>query len=87
MSEQPSLHEMLHEAVLAYCEQAGGGIPTGLLFAVQLIGSDGGEKVHIGCLPDQTPLVSAGLSRYIELVVEAEIEHDIYECDCPEDDE
>lgn len=87
MQDQTTLHEMISECVSAYCAQQGGGIPLGFIFAVQRIDEQGASNIHLGCMDGQSPMVSAGLSAYLEQTVRIEIEDDLYGCECDDDDE
>lgn len=87
MHDGPSLHELIAETVSAYCAQNGGGIPIGYVFAVQRIDGGGVERIHIGCMDGQSPILSAGLSTYLDTTVRLDIEDDLFACECEDDDE
>lgn len=86
MSETPSLHEFVTESVNAYLAATGGGIPNGFIYAVNYIDSEGVQNNQIGCMEDQSPVLSAGLLAYLKAVVDAWVDQALFDCDC-EDEE
>lgn len=86
MSELPSLHEMIAETVSAYLAQTGGGIPNGFIYAVNYIDSDGGQCNEIGCMDEQSPVLSSGLNSYLTAVCNAWVQQALFGRDC-EDEE
>lgn len=82
MSEQPSLHEMLTETINAYLQQTGGGIPNGFIYAVNYIDSDGLSNNDIGCMEEQSPVLSSGLLSYLSKVCDVWVEDALHVNGC-----
>lgn len=87
MSEQPSLHEMIAETVNSYLAQTGGGIPNGFIYAVNYIDFEGATNNEVGCMDEQSPVLSAGLNSYLSAVTEAWVQRSLFGCDCDCEDE
>lgn len=87
MDQLPSLHEMLTETINSYLAQTGGGIPNGFIYAVNYIDSDGDTNNEIGCMEDQSPVLSAGLNSYLSAVTEAWVQRALFGHECEDCDD
>ena len=61
-----------------------GGIPNGFLYAVNYVNADGQTCNEVGCMEDQSPVLSAGLDSYIHAVSEAWVQMALFGCDDPD---
>lgn len=84
MSETKELREFIAGAVDEYLRQEGGGIPNGYLYAVNYVNSDGQTCNEVGCMEDQSPVLSAGLDSYIHAVTEAWVQMALFGCSDPD---
>ena len=71
MSDPLSLHEYVEKAIYKYLRKNGGGIPNGFVYAINYIDADGASNYEVGCMEDQSPMISAGLTAYLGAVSEA----------------
>jgi hypothetical protein len=78
VSEAVSLHEKLTEAFQEYLASKGGGIADGFIYAIRYINSEGKAVNELGCMNQQSVLLSAGLSQYLGAVVAAWVNNELF---------
>ena len=78
MSEAVSLHELLTETFQEYLGANGGGIADGFIYAIRYINSEGKTINELGCMNQQSVLLSAGLSQYLGAVVAAWVNDELF---------
>ena len=87
MTETPTLHEYIGRAIYQYLADTGGGIPNGFIYAVNYVDSDGATNNDIGCMEDQSPVLSSGLLAYLQAVCDAWVGDALFGgCDCENED-
>jgi hypothetical protein len=78
MDEQPSLRGAIEEAIQQFCSANGGfGIPTGFVYCVSRIDSDGSNVLTLGGMESQTTAVSMGLTAYLAKSFDAEADQEL----------
>lgn len=89
MDEKPTLQEVLSDAIHAYCAKDGFGIPSGFIYCVSRIDSEGRQVLTLGSGEDQGTHTSLGMAAYLtksfEMDAEQELATYLYAMD--EDDE
>ena len=78
MSETLSLHEYVTKAIDLYLRKNGGGIPNGFIYAVNYIDAEGTVNTEIGCMDEQSPVLSSGLNAYLTAVCEAWVQDELF---------
>ena len=77
MDETQTLRSTIEGAVNSYCSENGFGIPTGFVYCVSRIDSDGENVLTLGAMEQQTTAASMGLTRYLEKSFEFEADMEL----------
>ena len=81
MSEAVPLHEMLTNCVNDFLASNGGGIADGFVYAVRYCDSQGKPITEMGCMDGQSTLLSAGLTKYLQVVTDAWVQDELFGID------
>lgn len=89
MDESITLRSVIEDAINAFCAANGLGIPSGFVYCVSRIDSDGENVLTLGGMERQTTAQSMGLTAYLakSFDFEAEEELSMYSYHLAHDDE
>lgn len=76
------LSDFIAGAIDDFMKQGGGGIPNGFLYAVNYVNAEGRTCTEVGCMDDQSPVLSSGLNAHLEEVTKAWVQMSLFGCDC-----
>lgn len=77
MDDTPTLRNAIEVAISSFCSEHGFGIPTGFVYCVSRIDSEGDNCLTLGSMEGQQTAISMGLAAYLSKNFEFEAESEL----------